>query len=52
MGKFSMGLMQERRNSIAYTLELRLSCTDLSFCEYSGGASPWTAAQIDKNAQL
>ena len=27
------GLVQERRNSIANALELRLSCTDPSICE-------------------
>ena len=28
------GLLQESRNSIANTLDLRLSCTDLSIYEY------------------
>ena len=31
------GLVQERRNSIAYALELRLSCTNPSICSLSYG---------------
>ena len=31
------GLVQERRNSIAYALELRLSCTNLSICSLPYG---------------
>ena len=30
--KYVVGLVQERRNSIANTLELRLSCTNPSMC--------------------
>ena len=36
------GLMQERRNSIAYALELRLSCTNLSilWCHLNSACTP------------
>ena len=35
------GLVQERRNSIANTLELRLSCTNPSILSYPSGGLPW-----------
>ena len=35
LGLILNGLIQERRNSIANTLELRLSCTNPSYCSWS-----------------
>ena len=35
------GLMQERSNSIADALELRLSCTNLSICVYQQKNVGW-----------
>ena len=35
------GLMQERSNSIADALELRLSCTNLSICVYQQKHVGW-----------
>ena len=35
------GLMQERRNFTAYTMELRFSCTNPSICDELFGSIAW-----------
>ena len=48
LGQYINGLVQEKRNSIANALELRLSCTDPSTCTFA--ADNLAAQVISKSA--